>query len=493
MEIEKIPFQEAMQTLAKEVGIELKTNMSKEKQDQMNAIYDIYKNVASAYHDMLLQPQNKDKLTYLLDRGLTEATIRKFQIGYSENGQRIWENLTKNGYLERDIMETGIFMAPGKDKFYSRITFPITSIGGNVIAFTGRIVGSGEPKYLNSPGSRIFDKSNTLFGFSYAKIEIAKRDYVIIVEGQMDTITLHQHGYENTVAVSGSTLTQEQIETLSRFTRIFYLGFDQDTAGVNATFSALENTKNTDTEVRIISFGKAKDPDEFLKNGGDFNEVLAHYLTPVGFYLEQGEKRFDLTTVPGKKAFIHEVFSFLKNIRSSIEIDIHLKEISRKLDISLDILYTEFRQMKTPTKPKEKGEQVDKKFGDMELIAGYITNYDYFDLFFEKFKYNIADISQETWGHLLKEILSHKNDLEQADAIDMDYLKSIELLIETENEPLGDSGVMKKFVDLVHRFNISLWEKEKNELENMPPQDKNTTIYLQKYNALLQKKQSLRV
>ena len=150
------------------------------------------------------------------------------------------------------MIESGLFVSPTRDKFFGRVIFPIANTMGNTVAFTGRILQNGEPKYLNSPASRIFDKSSILYGLHLAKQTIARTTEVFIVEGQMDTISLHQAGVTNAVGISGTALTQDHIRILKRFAKIIYLALDADSAGVKATFLSIENLLNSDLEIRVI-------------------------------------------------------------------------------------------------------------------------------------------------------------------------------------------------------------------------------------------------
>jgi DNA primase len=175
MEIEKIEYGEAVRMLAKQAGIELKTDYYKERGENKGDIYDIYRICAEFYQAELQKPEHEDKLAYLHRRGLTDETITKFKIGFSDNSRDLFYKLKEKGFEEKDIIDSGVFMAPGRDKFYGRIVFPISNFTGHTVAFTGRVLDDSLPKYLNSPASRIFDKSSILFGMNLAKTEIGKK------------------------------------------------------------------------------------------------------------------------------------------------------------------------------------------------------------------------------------------------------------------------------------------------------------------------------
>jgi DNA primase len=203
----------------------------------------------------------------LLERKISDATIKKFQIGCSTSPRDLWFYLKEKGFTPQFLIDSGIFISEARDKFFGRITFPIANSMGHVVAFTGRVLDNALPKYLNSPASHIFDKSSILYGLHLAKQSISKSGEVYIVEGQMDTITLHQAGIENAVGISGTALTIEHVQILKRFTKTIYLCLDSDNAGVKATFASIETLANQDIEARVIQIPNGKDPDDFIKSG----------------------------------------------------------------------------------------------------------------------------------------------------------------------------------------------------------------------------------
>jgi len=389
MEIEKLEYREAMHLLAKEAGVELQTDYYKERGEKTGDIYDMYRIATEFYHEEINKEENKEKLNYLLNRGISQETITLFKLGYSGNPRELFARLKEKGFTEQAIIDSGIFVGPGRDKFYGRIIFSIANFAGHTVAFTGRITSTGEPKYLNSPVSDIFNKSAILYGFHLAKSTIAKEQSVIIVEGQMDTVSLHQAGITNTVGISGTALTKEHIALMKRFTKKCYLCLDGDKAGIEATFKSLENLYNEDLDIYVISLPDAKDPDEFIKAGGNFQEVMKNALTPIQFYIKEGSKRYDITEMTGKKAIWEELKKMLKHIKNPIEIDAYIREIGKILNLSTDVLYSELKSFRE----KRIIEEVRKISGFelCEQIAGYIRLYSLFDLFLEKFQYTLRD------------------------------------------------------------------------------------------------------
>ncbi len=210
----------------------------------------------------------------------------------------MFESMKKKGFSEKVLMDSGIFVSQYKDRFFGRVIFPITNYRGEVIAFSGRTLksGSDEAKYVNSPETLIFHKSDVLFGIHLAKNSIQKEKKVIVVEGQMDVISLHQYGITHAVGISGTALTESHIRLIRRLTDQVYLCLDRDSAGKQAIFRSIENLQNEPVDIYVINIGNAKDPDEFLKSGGDFNESIKNAVPAVSFIIEEGSTKYNIST-----------------------------------------------------------------------------------------------------------------------------------------------------------------------------------------------------
>lgn len=489
MEIEKIEYREALQILAKEAGVELKTDYYKERWERTGDVYDMYRIATEFYHEELLKEENKEKLDYLIGRSILPSTIERFNLGYSSNPRDLFAKLKDKWFSDQNIIDSGIFVWPGRDKFYGRIIFPIANFTGHTVAFTGRIIGQGEPKYLNSPASDIFNKSAILYGFHLAKTTVAKEHSIIIVEGQMDTVSLHQAGITNTVGISGTALTKEHIGLIKRLTKKLYLCLDGDKAGIEATFTSLENLHNEDLDVYIISLEEGKDPDEFLKSGWDFRDAVKKALSPVQFYIKEGRKKYDITEMTGKKAIWEELKKMLKRIRDPIEVDAHIREIGKILNLSTDILYGELKNFREKRVIEESKKWTG--FEISELIAGYIHTYWLFDLFLEKFQYTLEDGMQIPSFFVVKNLIELRDTFWQDSTVDQDRFAAIELFIEEENSTLSKDMVMAKFLDLVSYINKVCFEQEKKAtLANLDP---SSTEYLIQYRMLQEKGQKIGV
>ena len=466
MEIEKIDFREAISILAKEAWVEMKTDFQKERSDAGGDIYALYRVTSEWYHQALSKPENAKYLDYLLARAMTQETIKKFQLGCSTSPRDLWFYLKEKWFSPQFLIDSWIFISEWRDKFFGRITFPIANSMGHVVAFTGRVLDAALPKYLNSPASHIFDKSSILYGLHLAKQAISKSGEVYIVEGQMDTITLHEAGIDNAVGISGTALTLEHIQILKRFTRVVYLCLDSDNAGVKATFASIETLANQDIEVRIIHIPNGKDPDEYIKSGWDFASLKKDALSPIGFYLAEWGREYDMTSIIGKKKLIEKCLSFLIPIRSQIEIDMHISEMSSKLGVSKDAIFAEYkkwsfaRDTRSRYTVKEKeGENVSGEvFSPSELLAGYIWSYDFLDLFFREFRYTQEDLSREGNFSLLSAVISGI----LRDPEDEERLKIISLSLESTHPDEDRVQMQKVCTDLLKNLHIELLIAEKN-------------------------------
>jgi DNA primase len=497
MEIEKIDFREAIQILAKEAWVEMQTQYSVEQAERWKDLYKLYKLATEWYHSALFSPENSDKLAYLTDRQITLETIRKFQLGYASSPRDLLFVLKNAWFSTEFIIESGLFVSESRDKFYGRITFPIANTMGHTVGFTARVLTDALPKYLNSPASSIFDKSSILYGLHLAKQSISKTGEVFIVEGQMDTVMLHQAGVDNTVGISGTALTKEHIRLLRRFARVVYIALDSDNAGVKATFSSIENLLGEDLEIRIIQVPNGKDPDEYIKSGGDFLSLRANSLSVIDFFLREGTREYDTTTIMGRKNLIHKCLEVVARLTSQIEIDLYMQEISQKLMITRDVLYTEYKSIQRAVRQKERDEvrksNIPSTLSPVTLvyspsltdqIAGYIYRYQFLDLFSTDFLYTIPDLTSVSHASLLSKIL-----LGTLEPEDTERLRIIDLHLESEHMDFTPEKVETTFRALLRKLHIVLFATEKQKLLEWI--DPNSREYLQIHTELSQKEKSM--
>lgn len=356
MEIEGLSFAETLRQLAPKAGVTLKKS-DPALSSQRNKLLDIMDLTAKYYFYQLRESQEAAAIRdYLKNRGLTAETIEEWQIGYSSEE---WENLCnflkKRGVAENDIFLAGLSIRsnnrPGfYDRFRGRVMFPIRDINGNVVAFSARIRPDREEtekmgKYINSPQTMIYDKSHILFGLDKAKHAIKQQDLAIVVEGQMDAITAHQHGFKNLVASSGTALTVEQVSLLKRFSQNIALSFDMDKAGEMAAERGMRAAMSAEMNIKIIELPQGKDPDECIKkNPQDFTAAVAAAKPMMQYYLDRTLAGLDLNKIENRRQAAKTVLPVIVNIKNKIEQDYWLKQLSESIDVPEAILRETIQQ-----------------------------------------------------------------------------------------------------------------------------------------------------
>lgn len=339
MEYENYTFQEAIKHLADRVGVELpEVEFSKEAKEQADLktnILDINKQAAQYFYLQLKNEAGKTAYEYLANRELTDETIKRFGLGYSSKYSNNLYNYFKNkGYSDEILKQTGLFNIDEKkgvyDKFWNRVIFPIMDVNSKVIGFGGRVMGDGSPKYLNSPETKVFDKSRNLYGLNFART--SRKSYLLLCEGYMDVIALHQAGFTNAVASLGTALTQGHANLMKRYTSQVYITYDSDGAGRNAAVRAIPILKEVGMTVKIINMQPYKDPDEFIKNLGKeaFEERIENATNSFMFELEILEQGFDMKDPESKTKFFHEVAKKVLEFPEELTRDNYIQAVAEK-------------------------------------------------------------------------------------------------------------------------------------------------------------------
>lgn len=316
MEYENYTFQEAIKYLADRVGVDLpEVEFSKEAKEQADLktnILEINKQAAQYFYLQLKKDNGKIAYDYLKNRELSDETMTRFGLGYSSKySNNLYQFFKNKGYTDEILKQTGLFNIDEKkgvyDKFWNRVIFPIMDVNNKVIGFGGRVMGDGSPKYLNSPETKVFDKSRNLYGLNFART--SRKSYLLLCEGYMDVIALHQAGFTNAVASLGTALTQGHANLMKRYTEQVYITYDNDGAGRNAAVRAIPILKDVGITVKIINMQPYKDPDEFIKNLGKdaFEERIEHAINSFMFELEIMEQEYDMKDPESKTKFFHEV------------------------------------------------------------------------------------------------------------------------------------------------------------------------------------------
>ena len=339
MEYENFTFQEAMQSLADRAGIELpKQEMSaaqREAADRRSKLLEINKVAAKYFYMLLRSPQGVHALRYFEERQLSKETMQHFGLGYSNKfSDDLYQYLKKQGYEDDLLKDSGLVSIDerrgGHDKFWNRAMFPIMDANNRVIGFGGRVMGEGEPKYLNSPETMIFDKSRNLYGLNFARV--SRRSHILLCEGYMDVIALHQAGFDNAVASLGTALTAGHANLLKRYTKEVYLTYDSDGAGVKAALRAIPILKEVGITTKVINMRPHKDPDEFIKALGAeaYQDRIDHAENSFMFEIRILEQQYDMKDPESKSAFYHEVAKKLCSFTEKIERDIYIQAVAEK-------------------------------------------------------------------------------------------------------------------------------------------------------------------
>ena len=347
MQYENLTFTEAMKSLADRAGIKLPeqemTGAQKREADKRSRLLEINKEAAKYYYMLLRSPRGTRAHEYFTGRGLSEETLQKFGLGYSDQySDDLYRYLRKKGYSDELLKESGLVtideVRGGRDKFWNRAMFPIMDIHSRVIGFGGRVMGDGEPKYLNSPETMIFDKSRNLYGLHIAKI--SRKPQLLLCEGYMDVIALHQAGFDNAVASLGTSLTTGHANLLRRYTREVYLTYDSDGAGVKAALRAIPILKEAGITTKVINMKPYKDPDEFIKALGAevYQERIDQAENSFLFEIRMLESQFDMKDPESKTAFFHQVAEKLAKFSEELERNNYMEAVAEKYHIGFENL-----------------------------------------------------------------------------------------------------------------------------------------------------------
>lgn len=379
MEYEKLSFQEAVRTLAVRAGIEIPTeDVSEEKKKEISEksrLFDIQKEAAKFYLFKLRAPEGRIAEEYLKNRGLSDETIKSFGLGYSgRDGSGLYRYLKGKGYTDSLLRESGLFTWDEKkntmsEKFWNRVMFPIMDINRKVIGFGGRVFGDAKPKYLNSPETKLFDKSRNLYGLYAARASRQKN--IIICEGYMDVISLHQAGFTNAVASLGTALTSQQAALLHRYTKEVLLMYDSDEAGIKAALRGIPLLRNAGLSSRVVNLTPYKDPDELLKAKG--HDELAGRIEKAenGFMFELRilYDGYDMRDPQNVSDFYHKAAERLMTFADEIERNSYIEVVSRTYNIQAEVLKRQIAKLAMKgAVPEEKLMVSDKPYKKREKV-----------------------------------------------------------------------------------------------------------------------------
>ena len=370
MEIEGLSYPDAVRSLAKRVGMEVPDDEQyQSKYRQQERLWALHKEAARFFHAKLNAPEGAAALQYALGRGMPKSTIINFGIGYApDSWSSLVDHLRKKGYTDQELRDSGLVTVSKKngnlfDRFRDRLMFPIIDVRGNVIGFGGRIM-KNDPnaaKYLNSPETLIFNKRKNLFGLNVAKK--TKHPYMILVEGYMDAIALHQYGFDCAVASLGTSLTEEHAVLLSRYTENVVLIYDGDEAGQRAAQRAIPMLEKAGHSIKVLQLKDAKDPDEYLKKFGadKFQLLLNDSSNRVEYQLNAIRKKYDLGLDEQRVKFIEEAAEFVSTLTNAVQREIYGNRVAEAAGISFDALKIEVNKAYTRriAREKKKQERID--------------------------------------------------------------------------------------------------------------------------------------
>lgn len=338
MEYENYSFTEALNLLSERAGVALpKQEYSPEaraQEDLKKNLLEINKLAANYFYYQLKHPQGKAGYDYLKNRQLTDDTIRHFGLGFAnKTSDDLYRFLKDKGYPDSLLKETGLVTIEERgahDKFWNRVMFPILDVNNRVIGFGGRVMGDGTPKYLNSPETRLFDKSRNLYGLNYART--SREKYMLICEGYMDVIAMHQAGFTNSVASLGTAFTSQHASLLKRYTDQVVLTYDSDGAGVKAALRAIPILKDVGMSVKVLNMRPYKDPDEFIKNlGADaFRHRIEEAKNSFLFEIDVLKGQYDMEDPEQKTRFYQETARKLLEFPEALERDNYIQAVSRE-------------------------------------------------------------------------------------------------------------------------------------------------------------------
>lgn len=347
MEYENYSFPEALKYLAERAGVTLPeqeyTADMKKQQDMKSRILELNKMAAKYFYYQLRTENGAQAMAYLKGRQLSDETIKSFGLGYANKySDDLYRYLKKQGVSDELLKESGLMNVDERhgmyDKFWNRVIFPIMDVNGRVIGFGGRVMGDGKPKYLNSPETKVFDKSRNLYGLNIART--ARKKNLLVCEGYMDVISMHQAGFKNAVASLGTALTTQHASLLKRYTDEVVLTYDSDGAGVKAALRAIPILKAAGISARVLHMDPYKDPDEFIKAEGAeaFKERIDHAENSFLFEISVLEKEYDMKDPEGKTAFFNETAKRLAAFEVELERENYIEAIAGRYNTGFENL-----------------------------------------------------------------------------------------------------------------------------------------------------------
>lgn len=485
MKTRNMPFIEALKYLADKANIELNLQGTNNVQrDKSERLYKINVEAARYYFNNL---QKEKKVTeYFTGRGILSSTIRKFGLGYAPKG---WNNLMNylkaKGYSELDLLNSGLIIR-GKnnssyDRFRERVIFPVFDYKGKVIGFGGRVLDNSKPKYLNSPETEIFKKGTNLYGLNFAVKNLKDRT-LIIVEGYMDCISLHQYGITNVVASLGTALTSEQAKLLKRYADKIIISYDADLAGRSATIRGLKILKKEGFDLRVLTVPQGKDPDEFIRNNGKdaFIDLINKSLPFIEYRIKMAKYGMDLKDKEMLIKYINKACEIISEL-DPIEMDVYVKKLSEETDIKEQAIYDMLTEKSQKNVKKPQYAYTEKDFGQklylepayvkaernlLKIMYRDIEYYNYITNILDK-KDLVLDSHKKIFGLICENIENDIDNIEKHIEAKCDDVESSKEWIKVcQIELLDDENYKELINDYIREVEKFKLEESKKEIMN---------------------------
>lgn len=481
-EIEGVDFPTALREMAEKAGVKLpeRSGVRKEPTDKL---FSINEQACALYEKELWKPENKKVLQYLQSRGMKEATIKTFRLGFAPVvGDLVVKELGALGVSNEDLLKSGIAKDRyGKilDQFFNRITFPIMNASGRVVGFTARVLDDALPKYVNTPETPIYHKSQVLYCFDKAKEHIRKQDHVIVVEGQMDAIFSFQAGVKNVVASSGTALTETQLDLIKRFTKNIKMSFDVDMAGQNATRRAIELAWERDFNIKVIAVPEGKDPADLIKSDPKkWIEACRSAKYVVDYIFDSTFEKYNITNIIDKKQATKELLATIKKLPDPVERDHYINFLATRIGVSVTALEAALAKVKSVapketklTENKEAGNKVPSQTREEYTLSALLLAPKYSEFFFNKLR--SSDFVDERVRNLVENIQNYCEKNEDFDVVlwtrtleldDANYVNKLQLLTENEFADATEEVLSEELFNAVMRLTHEAVEREKKVL-----------------------------
>lgn len=379
--IERINFVEAVKLLAERAGVQLEEDKDPKQLERaklQKSLYKINTEAARFFYSNL--NRNAKAMEYLKRRGLSETIIKRFGLGFApDKWHELMNFMKRKGFSSELLYKAGLIVKQKTgesyyDKFRNRVMFPIIDLKGNVIAFGGRVTDDSKPKYLNSPDTPVFNKGYNIYGLNFVK-KVQNLENIIVVEGYMDTIALHQFGVENAVASLGTAFTENQAKLLKRFSNEIIISYDSDLAGQTATMKGLAILEKEGCVVKVLRLPSGKDPDEYIRKEGmdAFRERIRESISLIEYKLENLKKGLDINNIQDRIKFTKGFSEIMKDVESNVEVDAYIKKYANIMQVNETALYAELNRLRDKNKNgNNKHNILNSKKTEPELKKGEI-------------------------------------------------------------------------------------------------------------------------